>query len=355
MYRDHTIEDSDKGILYFGTERFLSEIAEADNCFLCGTSPSESDFNDEHVLPAWIVRKLDLSSSRIVLPNQAAVPYSRYKIRCCRRCNSLLSRRLETPISHLWAKGYKAAANQIRVDGPWLIFKWLSLVFFKTHLKDRDYRISPDTRHKSKQIADTYDWNALHHIHCLIHAILSQVEIHDHVLGSLVMLPAKSLPAHGRFDFGDLYAAQTIMLRLDDICVIAVLNDSGACLQLFSKYLDRITGPLSPVQIREVYSNLAYINLGLKTRSTFATRLRGFSQVSLVAELPKEVRFAKHNHPSYGALLDRNCSHYLDSAIHPNLERIRKLVKKGKYSFLFDSAGHFVSDSMEKCGRLPPL
>jgi hypothetical protein len=34
MYRDHTIEDSDKGILYFGTERFVSEIAEADNCFL---------------------------------------------------------------------------------------------------------------------------------------------------------------------------------------------------------------------------------------------------------------------------------------------------------------------------------
>jgi hypothetical protein len=258
-----------------------------------------------------------------------------------------MGERIETPVSQLVVAGYNSVAEHIESKGPWLFFNWLALIFLKTHLKDRQYREDVDARKGTNKIAHSYDWAHLHHVHCVARTFFTQIDVHKSVLGSFLMLSAKARPSYGRFDFGDLYAAQTLILRLDDICFIAVLNDSGACLQLFKKYLNRIKWSLSPVQLREVHANLAYLNLGLQSRPTFATRLRNGTQLTMMAHRPKVIEFKKHHSPSYGQLLYRNCEPYINASADSKNLRLRKMVKRGKLSFIFDSKGQFIRNSME--------
>jgi hypothetical protein len=76
------------------------------------------------------------------------------------------------------------------------------------------------------------------------------------------VLPAKVRPHFEGFDFIDLTAAQTMLLCIGDVAIIAVFNDSQAALSVANEDLDsKIGGPLSPVQLRELTARLASINL----------------------------------------------------------------------------------------------
>ena len=56
-------------------DRFVREICEGSHCFLCGAAPEEKEFNDEHVIPKWLLRKLDIYKLSITLPNNAKIRY----------------------------------------------------------------------------------------------------------------------------------------------------------------------------------------------------------------------------------------------------------------------------------------
>ena len=58
-------------VLYFSVERFIKDICERNCCFICGAFPSTVEFNDERILPKWVLRKFDLFNKRIGLPNEA--------------------------------------------------------------------------------------------------------------------------------------------------------------------------------------------------------------------------------------------------------------------------------------------
>jgi hypothetical protein len=57
VHEDETIEDTERGIIHFGLARFVSKIAEGECCFVCGASPEVGSFNDEHILPAWLIKR----------------------------------------------------------------------------------------------------------------------------------------------------------------------------------------------------------------------------------------------------------------------------------------------------------
>jgi hypothetical protein len=84
------------------------------------------------------------------------------------------------------------------------------------------------------------------------------------MLGSFVTIRVQPDPSGTEFDFGDLYAGQSAMLRLGNFAFLAAFNDGG-CAQLFLKQkLERITGPVSDVQLRELATDLAFLNIHLK-------------------------------------------------------------------------------------------
>jgi hypothetical protein len=205
---DGSVVDENGKIVFFSGDRFVEDIVDGDRCFICGIDPSAAEFNREHVLPEWILRKYDLYASEIGLPNKAGYTYGRYTIPCCKPCNSRMAELFETPISKLVSEGYQAVRAALqRGAGNWL-FVWLALIYLKTHLKDRELRYHLDARKGIESMSDLYAWEELHHIHCMARAFSTDVFIDSNVYGSLLVLPSKTGTLVGDFDYADLHRAR---------------------------------------------------------------------------------------------------------------------------------------------------
>jgi hypothetical protein len=142
---DGSIIDETGKVLFFSTNRFIDDICLGDCCFICGAKPGQKPFNNEHILPEWLLRRYNLFAGTITLPNGNKVRYDRYTVPCCAECNSLMGTEIETPISNAVNAGSEVFADFI-VKNCLLIFTWMGLIFLKTHLKDRKFRVHLDQR-----------------------------------------------------------------------------------------------------------------------------------------------------------------------------------------------------------------
>jgi len=75
------IEKSGK-VLYFSIRSFIDKIAGGNVCFICGADPDTVVFNDEHVIPDWILSRHNLHARLITLPNEADLKYGQYVVPC---------------------------------------------------------------------------------------------------------------------------------------------------------------------------------------------------------------------------------------------------------------------------------
>jgi hypothetical protein len=335
------IIDNDGKIIFFPKEQFEKEIIEEKHCFICGASPLNKEFNDEHVIPDWILRKYNLHNRQITLPNLAYINYSQYKVPCCKECNSLLSQEFELPISKIIDKGYNYFSQYLKNEGPWLIFRWLSLIFFKTHLKDLSYRYFQDRRQPNSKISDFYFWESMHHIHCIARSFYTGAVLDSKVLGSLLILPVRNDTYNEPFDYGDNFDAKSIMLKLGEIGIVAILNDSCGSLSLFMEELNKITAPVASIQLREMLSRLSYINLNLKERPVFFSSFNK-NKYSIEVDLPDFVEFYENGNYKYGDILYSCCKDILNILISDDKDIIIQKIKEGRYSFLFDNNGNFI-------------
>jgi hypothetical protein len=80
----------DGSVIVFSIDRFIRDIVEGGRCFVCGKSSDEVPFNDEHIIPDWVLRHTGLYHRQIILPNETSYSYAQYKVSCCVPCNSLM-------------------------------------------------------------------------------------------------------------------------------------------------------------------------------------------------------------------------------------------------------------------------
>jgi hypothetical protein len=344
---DGSIVDEDGKFLFFTTERFISEIVNGNSCIICGSNSDKKEFNDEHVLPQWILRKFSLFDKSFVLPNGSSFSYGRYTIPCCIECNQKMAKSLEEPISEILSKGLKGISDYLKNKNPWPVFVWLTLIFFKVHYKDRNFRYHLDRRQPSHNISELYEWEELHHLNCISRSFYTSCILEKSVIGSLLVLPAKSDPPHMPFDFLTLYKSQSILLKLDNVAFISILNDSCATLNLCWDYLERLRGPLSTLQLREVLAVLSNANLCLKKRPRFGSRFNyEKGQYVIFADKPEKIEVKNPPSGQYGQILHYCCQEFL-----PFIKRefdidIENYLKEGRWTFLFDQNGDFVANSL---------
>jgi hypothetical protein len=344
---DGSITDENGKVLFFSVERFISDIVDGDCCFVCGAKPSVVNFNDEHILPQWILKKYDLRSKSITLPNEASFRYDRYKIPCCEQCNSHMARALEEPTSKLITLGSRAISEYLREYGPWHLFCWLALIFIKTHLKDKELRFHRDRRQESGNVSDFYDWAEFHHVHCIARSFYTGCILESSVLGTLFVLPAKTKEPFSDFDFAALYSSQSMLLQLGEVAFITVFNDSGAAFSLFKDKLQQISAPLSQMQLREILAIVAHINLHLKKRPIYTSNFNPFNGTySISAQVQSVVELEDYSLGEYGALL-----HYCCRDILPEIKEefgmdIEEALKEGRWTFLFDQNDRFIESSI---------
>lgn len=344
---DGSIMKQDGSVVHFGAQRFQNEIVEGDNCFLCGENRHTVKFNDEHVIPDWILREFSLHNRLITLPNGSSLRYASYKVPCCTDCNSFLGKCVEKPISEILKGGYDTVATYMKQETPWLLFRWLALIYLKTHLKDCMLRYTLDSRKSTLPISAFYDWEAMHHIHCIVRTLLTGIKIDTAAIGSIFFFPAKEAAHIEGFDYGDLFSARSLFLSFNDTAIICVLNDACSCVTMMREGpLTNIAGPLSALQLREVFVRIAYLNTLIWTRPEFYTEL-GSGLPKIVVDVPDFIESRERNAEDYGKLLWKSCSDLMKNYKEDDREAIVAWIKNGQYTFLFDEDGKFVANSMD--------
>lgn len=334
---DGSIVDVDTGkVLYFSRQRFVKDICQGLCCFICGADPGSKPFNDEHILPRWILSRFNLFEKQITLPNDKPFKYGSYTIPCCRECNSMMGEVFEQPMQRLFALGGEAVTDYIQKNGILIPFAWMSLIFLKSHLKDNLLTYHLDHRKGTKKIGDLYEWDGLHHIHCIARSFYVGATIEPEAFGTFFVFPAKSQGGSAGFDFVDLYQPRAMLLRIDDLVLYTVLNDSCAALNRFMPFAQLISGALSEIQVREVLGHLAYINLSLAVRPRFFTTVADDGSVVISAERIKELRFDPYVPEHLGAMIYRCCRDILEQSQQPNLQEVISDLKAGKKAFLFE-------------------
>lgn len=343
---DGSVQDSDGKIIFFSFDRFMSDIVRGNCCFICGVRPEDALFNDEHILPAWLLRKYNLHDKSVTLPNGTQLRYGGFTVPCCAQCNSLMGEQFENPISAMFAKGADEVIRELKENGAWRLFCWMCLIFVKTHLKDQFLDLHLDRRKGNEKIGELHDWGQLHHIHCMARSFYSGCELSIETMGSLLVVPAKVRPHYESFDYVDLSFAKTMLLRIDEIAIITVLDDSQGALSIFSEKPNIIGGPVSPLQAREIAAHFAAINLQLDERTVFASEFDTVAnKCAIVAHRPDQLTLSDWNNEILGNIMHRICDGMLGG--FPNREHISEQIKTGRHTFLVDDNGNFITNSME--------
>jgi hypothetical protein len=331
---DDSVHDHTGKMLYFSANRFIDEICHGDSCFICGSRRERREFNDEHILPDWILRRYQLHDKEVVLPNGTGFRYGRYKIPCCKTCNSEMGDVFENPIRELIAQGHEAVCRYAKASGVWRLFTWMTLIFLKTHLKDKNLQVHRDTRLGEERIGDSYAWEEFHHLHCIARAFYTRCELDPTAHGSVFILQAEIEDDSENFDFCDLYKAQSMLLRLGETALIAVLNDSCAAFSLLRHRLNELPGPLSTVQLREFMAHCAFINLNLKPRPTFVSDLNlREERYRIYARLPEKVQLGECKQSEFGKIFYHLLRDSLTATPTLTREEVHEAAKQGRFSF----------------------
>jgi hypothetical protein len=344
---DESVLDRDGKIIFFSLERFISDIANGDCCFICGAQHGSVPFNDEHVVPNWILRRFELHRRLIEVPNNNEFRYAGLTVPCCVTCNAEMGEGFENPMSALFAGGFDAVSRHVREIGPWDLFRWMALIFLKAHLKNKYLNYHRDNRKGDMKIAEIHSWEELHHLHCVARSFYSGAKLDMDVMGSLCVFPAKVRSHFEGFDFIDLTAAQTMLLCIGDVAIIAVFDDSQAALSVAHDEFERqIGGPLSPLQLRELAAKLASINLQVEPKTRFLSEIDAIAEdYRIRAERPAQVHLPGWDNALHGRIM-----HALTKDIvkqMPNGEEVLNLVKTGLYTFLTTPEGAFNANCME--------
>ncbi len=355
-----TIKDSSGRTLVFSVDDFIARICEGDGCFVCGQSRTAVPFNDEHVIPRWLLKRYGLFGKSITLPNGEQHSYGTYTMDCCMACNSLLGEYLENPMSEMLQGGFDKVDQQLRdpVNGLLrrkALFVWLCLLFIKTHLKDRQLRQHLDRRKGDARISDQYAWEMLHHIHCVARFPYVGGELAPSVVGTTRWFRIEDKMVDDQFDYFDLTFDHTMILRIGDLGVVAVLTDSGKCSQMLRDVLFAVEGQvLTMVQLRELGARLALANRQLLNRPNFYTAVDkrlGEARTFIGAKPNPGLECEPLDHNQLGEIMAFALGSFLDNLEIDGVsgaEQVAAVIKEGRCSFFLDDEMRFMSRSTVK-------
>jgi hypothetical protein len=345
---DGSFEDHTGKVLFFSKDRFVNDICLGRCCFICGATPGSKTFNDEHVIPEWLLRHFNLFDRTLNLPNGETVQYSRYKVPCCADCNAFMGQQIEQRISNVVRIGSDAVQNHIANGNSLEFFVWLGLIFLKTHLKDRDFRVHLDRRQGETMIGELYDWETLHHMHCLVRCFVNGARLDKEVFGSLGAFAAKTEQGEDKFDYGDIFDAQTMFVRLNDVALVTTFNDACGAINGAMPRLNRIEGPLSSIQVRELMVDFAFMNLSIKERPRFYTECDMIKEtITEKARMPKAFELDELDYSLRGRLLKLAFGDSLNplQAFGKSADEIEHAINSGTLTVLFDDDGKFIKNS----------
>ena len=300
--------NSDGTLAFISGQFFLEKILENEHCFICGVLPKKVKFNDEHIIPQWLLTYADIWKDSITLPNGARINYGRYKVKCCMGCNALLGRVFEARVAEVLRGGFSCVDEFVKTnDGFDLIFVWLALLHLKTSMLDFRLDYNVDKRLPQFAIGSTLNFRLLHHVLCLCRSYVLGHKIEDKVYGSMFVFEVEeNNPSKKKFDFVDLHFPQTVLLRIGDVAIISCFNDSGALAIIAENHLERIRTwgrPLNELQLKETFAYLSCASLQMRKPEFVTVFDRVSRQIEVICNRPNEIEIDDYNPKLMGALM----------------------------------------------------
>lgn len=339
---DITIRTDAGEVLLFSWPDFVALICEGLACFICGRTRADVAFNDEHIVPNWVLHAFGLHGLKITLPNGNPTLYGNYKIPCCEPCNSEMSRVLEQDMARLVKAGSGAIQDHVAAGGGLLPYTWMALIFLKLHLNDRRMKMHLDRRKGDAPISADYVWEHMHHLHAVARAFHIGAEVRPEAMGSMFVFPVYA--GEGDFDLLTLTEAQTLYLQLGQTGIIAVFDDSCAAANRVAWILEKITGPVSPVQARELAAHFALASLELMNRPKFWTHVSADRKRTVIGGTTDAApEFPKFDREHFGHMM-AGVFPKPPPVIGKTAEEVAAGIAAGEISFLFDANGEFIRD-----------
>ncbi|GIU01538.1 hypothetical protein TSL6_20440 [Sulfurovum sp. TSL6] len=347
---DGSIVDISGKYIFFSFEKFINDICHGNCCFICGAKQSDKNFNDEHVIPNWILRKYKLHRTTIELPGDKLYNYGHYKIPCCEECNSLMGQTIEEPIRDLLHLPFNEFVGKIfDVDNEtYLQFvNWLYLIFLKTHLKDTTVRLNQDRRKGDGKVSSLLDLKTLHHIHCMARAFYTKCTIDKSAFPMLNIFHIDDDYANS-YDYADLSYCTSMMMQIDEKCIIFALDDSGMATYAARPMLDKVAGNnITPIQAREILARIGFANFILKERPVYHTMTDPDNGSTMIlGDVPDNIEMLDHENEDFGMLFYQTTKGLLEHMVVDNISDVKQEVKEGLTTFLVDEDGQFNTRSM---------
>lgn len=149
----------------------------------------------------------------------------------------------------------------------------------------------------------------------------------------------------------DRFDAGVVSVRMGPFFIIAVLNDHGVVNELLKSRLERITGPLQVIQIRELFARACEANLRIINRPHYYTaKLKGENALYIDALKQGGISVSPFRRNTLGLFMYDLVDKLLVSSEHPehgaDVRAQREAIKNGEWTYLFDEEGKFLDGQL---------
>lgn len=314
---------------------------EKNRCFLCGAKLNKSNRTTEHIFPKWLLSRFDLWNKKLVLLNRTSIRYKNIRIPCCKKCNNEGLSRLESGIEAITKRGYSCFCKVPRKK----IFLWLSKIFYE--ILYMEMRLLFDLSDKSQgTIMNKRSLEQFRACHQFLQAVRIKCKFHKPVPWSIFVFKVQKYAEKERnFDFRDNIFSLTVALRMNDMGIIACLQDNHAHEDIFGSYFNKIHRiALHPAQFNELVAMIfyktsllnripKYVTVLLEDRiEVFSLPLQGYSSKPIFDDWSQQ-EFAK--------FVSFHCGIPYEQAFHPP-DKV--------WSILFDERQRLKKFNIKSCG-----
>jgi hypothetical protein len=301
------------------------------HCFLCGVKLNRKNTSKEHIFPKFVLQMFKLWDQRLTLLNGMTMPYRKIVIPCCRKCNSLYIGRLDRKVAKHVKQGFEKFKE---LDEP-SIFQWLSRILYGILYLEL---ITPrDPRFKRRKILNKKFFELLESVYFFLNSVRVRTSFRQPYPWSIFIFKTQThAKTELNFDFKDNPLLLAVAIRMNDIGIVAVLQDNGAVAMIQEKTIgiDKAHKlELHPVQFSEVAAKIFYLRSLLDRTPKYMT-VESAEKLDVVA-LPIGGLSGK---PIFGPWKNEDLARFLSWSCHLPYEQLY-FPGKGILTYLQDETG----------------
>ncbi|MBE6047768.1 MAG: HNH endonuclease [Clostridium sp.] len=223
-----------------------------DRCFLCGKLLTEENSSDEHVFPRWLQHKFNLWNQELVLLNGTTIKYRNLKIPCCSKCNNEYLSKVEKKIEQAVEGGY---SEFVKLDEN-IIAIWLAKLSYGMLFKELSLK-ADITNANSASIVTPEILKDFKCLYTLLQTIMYDTKFEGKPWSVLVF--NIYINDDMVYDAQDLLFQNCYFMRMNDIGIIANLQDGGCSKDFFIEHMGKFLDiKLEYIQFREICAKFLY-------------------------------------------------------------------------------------------------